>query len=335
MFVILQTRRSDALFGKPYQVPNTTDELTMNSSWNNSSKGAVSPTSTFSQNAHGISPFHRASYSVISAVAFIGNTLVILVFVWDKKLLKKSYNKLILSLAIADVFTAISLSIECIAFVLDEAINPIMGEIFCRFIWNRFLPYQLLIFSIYICLGLSAERWFAVVKPYRYRKILTRRNVIGYIFASWAWSFLIISTALFGTVYNPSSQMCEFRIPLKGSMARVLVGIFQVTMMMFFPCLSMIGLYIHMLHTISASSVASAASKAKLRGKMTRMVGVASFMLIICFAPFEIFLLLAYAGKTEMGSATHQALGLLIYVSSCVNPVIYGLSNKNYRQSYK
>ena len=268
----------------PYRVPNTTDERTMNSSWNNSSKGAVSPTSTFSQNVHGISPFYRAGYSVISAVAFIGNTLVILVFVWDKKLLKKSYNKLILSLAIADVFTAITLSID-IAFVLDEATNPIMGEIFCRFIWNRCLPYQLLIFSIYICLGLSAERWFAVVKPYRYREIFTKRNVIGYIFASWTWSFLIISTSLFETVYSPSSQTCKFKILHIGSMARVLVGVFQITMMMFFPCLSMIGLYIHMLHTVSASSVASAASKAKLRGKMTRMVGVVSFMLIICFAP--------------------------------------------------
>ena len=279
-------------------------------------------------------PIQQAAYYVISAVAFIGNTLVILVFVLDKKLLKKSYKNLILSLAIADVLTAISL-ITNVAFVLDNAIHPILGELFCRLIWNRFLPYQLVIFSLYICLVLSVERWFAVVKPQKYSDIFSMRRVIGYIFASWAWSLLISSTALFGTTYSPSRQMCEFQILLKGSVARVLLGIFQVTMMMFFPCLVMIGLYIHMFLTVRGSAVASAASKAKLRGTITRMVAVIYIMLIIFFAPFQIFLVLSFAGKTKLCSKAHHAVSTLTYVSICVNPVIYGLSNKNYRQGYK
>ena len=306
----------------------------MISSWNSSLRDPISPTSPLSQNARGISSIQQATYCGISTVAFLGNTLVVLVFVWDKKLLKKSYNILILALAIAGVLTTICLIIN-MAIVIDEATKTIVGEIICRLIWNRFLPYHLVIFSMYISLGLSAERWCAVVKPQKYSEIFRRSNVIGYILVSWALSILVISTALFGTVYNPSIQTCEFQIPNKGSMARVLVGIFQVSAKMFFPCLSIIGLYIHMVLTIRTSSAASAASKAKLRGQMTRMVGVASFMLIICFAPIEIFLLLAYAGKTELGNTTHKALEILIYVSSCVNPVIYGLSNKNYRQSYK
>ena len=299
----------------------------------------MSPTPPSIQNVDGISPLSQATYSIISAVAFIGNTLVILVFVWDKKLLKKSYNKFILSLAIADVLTAINL-ITNPAFVLGDEFpyptSPFLGEIFCRLIWSRVFLFQLVTFSAYMCLGLTAERWFAVVQPHKYSGILSRSKVIAYIITSCAWSFLLTSSGVIETVYSPSStQLCEFQFISRGSVARVLAGIFQITMKMFFPCLVMIGLYIHMVLTARGSAVASAASKAKLRGNMTRMVGVTCFILIICFAPNQIFLLLSYAGKTTLDSTTHHALALLTFISSCVNPVIYGLSNKTYRQSYK
>ena len=91
-------------------------------------------------------------------------TLVILFFIQDGKLLRKSYNILILSLAVADILTAIYL-ITNPAFVLGDALpypsNPILSDIFCRVIWSRMLLFQLLVFSAYICLGLVTEWWYA------------------------------------------------------------------------------------------------------------------------------------------------------------------------------
>ena len=98
----------------------------------------MSPSSTVSQTAAGSSPVSRAFYSIVSVAAFLGNTLVALVFIFDKKLLKKSYNKLIFSLAIIDVLTAVSL-IKNPAFVLGDSFpyptGPVLGELFCRLIW--------------------------------------------------------------------------------------------------------------------------------------------------------------------------------------------------------
>ena len=74
----------------------------------------------------------------------------------------------------------------------------------------------------------------------------------------------------------------------------------------------MLVLFIHMVHKTSLSTVASAESKAKMRGKMTRMVGIASLLLIICFAPSQTFYALAMAGITQLDSKIHTVLFWLL-----------------------
>ena len=63
---------------------------------------------------------------------------------WEKKLLKKSYNILILSLAITDALTSICL-VTNPAYIYGDLFSypksPALGEIFCRFIWSRFTAW--------------------------------------------------------------------------------------------------------------------------------------------------------------------------------------------------
>ena len=312
----------------------------MNSSWpNNSSEEAVSPSSTVSQTAPGSTPASQVIYSIVSIVAFLGNSLVVLVFIFDKKLLKKSYNTLIFTLAIADVLTAVSL-ISNPVFVLGDSFpyptGPVLGELFCRLIWSRAILFQLAVFCVYICLALTAERWFAVVKPHKYSDTFSRRKVICYICSSWLCALLSAGSGMIETVYRASpNKICEFQFIAGGSVLRVVIGVFQSVVKMVFPCVTMMGLYIHMIYTVKASATTSAASKGKLCSRMTRMVGVVCCTLIICYAPNQILWVFALAGKVELDSKVHHATALLTFVASCVNPLIYGLSNSNYRERYK
>ena len=109
----------------------------------------------------GITTFTRAMYSVLATFAFIGNMLVILVIAPSKRLLKKSYNMLVLSLAVADILTAVNL-ITSPAFVHGDfypyPTSHALGEVFCRVVWSRVFLFQLLVFSAYICLALVTER---------------------------------------------------------------------------------------------------------------------------------------------------------------------------------
>ncbi|XP_022783056.1 melatonin receptor type 1A-like [Stylophora pistillata] len=299
-----------------------------------------SSTASSSQPFPGITNFTRITYSILSIVAMIGNTLVIFVFVENKELLRKSYNILILSLAISDVMTALLL-ISNPAFVLGNAFpyptNHVIGDIFCRFIWSRVILFQLVVFSAYICMALATERWYAVVRPLRYNQAFSKKRTLVYIFLVWLWSLLLLSTTPFEIAYvpsNPPNRRCKWKFLWSQNTARVVVGIIQILFKMVLPSMSMSCLFIHMVYKASRSKVASAESKAKLRGKITRMVGAACFMLIICFAPSQTNYALAIIGKVRMDTKLHHILSLLVFVSSCVNPFIYGISNKNYRRGY-
>ena len=148
------------------------------------------------------------------------------------------------------------------------------------------------------------------MKPHKYSSIFRRKNVAGCILASWVWSCLLMSLAILDMEYNPNSVFrCRVNIIGKGSSARLFVGVFQVMMMVFFPCLVMIGLYIHMIVSVNSSVVASAESKAKLRGKMTRMVA------IVCFSLPVLFLVKTFGGyesKPLENLTLHGSLSLML-----------------------
>ena len=288
----------------------------------------------------GITTFTQTTYSILSVVATIGNILVILVFFGNKDLLKKSYNILILSLAISDVLTALLLSTNP-AFVLGDAFpyptNHIIGDIFCRVLWSRTILFQLVVFSAYICMALATERWYAVVRPYKYKEVFNKKRTLVYISLVWLWSFLLCGTSLFEVAYVPTEPLnrrCKWKLFWGKQQVRSTVAIIQVLFKMVLPCLTMLCLFLHMVYKAGRSTVATAESKAKLRGKMTRMVGAACFMLIVCYAPNQINYALAMAGKARLDSELHHGLSILVFVNSCVNPFIYGLSNKNYRNGY-
>lgn len=303
---------------------------------NNSNSSAVVP----NQPPPGITTFTRTTYSILATVAILGNTLVILVFVWDKKLLKKSYNMLILSLAISDVLTAFLL-ITNPAFVLGDAFpyptNHVLGDIFCRVIWSRAFLFQLVVFSAYICMALATERWYAIIKPYKYNETFNQKRTLVYIFLVWVWSVILCGTSLFEVAYVSSNQpnlRCKWQLYWGKQPVRGIIGIIQVSLKIGLPSLTMLFLFIHMVYKASTSTIASVESRAKIRGKMTRMVGAACFMLIVCFAPNQINYAMAMAGKTRLDTKLHHVLSLLVFVNSCLNPLIYGLSNKNYRRGY-
>ena len=312
----------------------------MNYSLNSSSNEATTLNPHGSNMDSGIDPVIRVCHVIICVTAILGNTLTIVMFSLERKLLKKSYNILILTLAIADVLTAIMV-ITSPAYVLGEAFpyptkNHILAEIVCRFIWSRGLIFHLVFFSVYITLVLTAERWCAVVKPHRYTNVFSRRRVLGYILFSWAWSFLLISKHIIDTVYTPSSEkICQFKTTAQGSFVHVFLYGVQISLRVIFPCLAIIGLYVHMNVKINKSPVASAESKAKLRGKITRTVAVASSILIILYVPNQIVFFLAAAGKAELDTPLHHFSSLLTFITTCINPFIYGLSNKNYHQRYR
>ena len=97
------------------------------------------------------------------------------------------------------MLTAITL-ITNPAFVLGNAFpyptNPVLGETFCRVIWSRAFVFQLVVFSVYLSWALTAERWFAIVKPHKYGTFFTKKRILIYVVSSWVWSFALTSSGV-------------------------------------------------------------------------------------------------------------------------------------------
>lgn len=289
----------------------------MNFSLNKISTTETSSTSSQAIAASGTTNTTQVMYSVLCILAIPGNMVTILVFFRERRLLEKSYNILILTLAIADVMTAILL-ITNPSFVVGDAFpyptNPVLGEIFCRVIWSRVFLFQLVFFSIYITLVLTVERWVAIVKPVKYNILFKGNRLILCIFVCWIWSLFLTGAGLADTVYKPnlsSRNICEFEIILQGTSFRMALSTFQFFMKMAFPCLSIIGLYVHMI------------------------VSAMSCIFIICITPNQVVLVLAHAGKAILDTKLHHFTAFFNFIITCANPFIYGLSNETYRRRYK
>ena len=146
--------------------------------------------------------------------------------------------------------------------------NEVVGTILCPVFWSRVFLFQLLFFTVYITLLLTIERWVAVVKPSKYGIAFKGKRLTGYLIFCWIWSFFLTGEGILDSVYEPNSSshdICTVKFIFSGSILRASQTVLNIIMKTFFPCLSMIGLYVHMIVTTNNFPVASAASKAKLR----------------------------------------------------------------------
>ena len=278
-------------------------------------------------------------YICISVMALFGNTLTIIMFALERQSLKKSYNTLILVLAITDVLIAVNVSLNLsYGFVLDATSypkSPILQDVFCRFIYSRVIVFHLVFFSIYVTLVLTAERWWAVVRPHTYKSTFSRKRVLAYIILSWIWVLLLMVKSIMDNSRDPSAKrVCQVNTSLPAEL-NFAVYVFHSAFKVSIPCITMICMYAHMTLKTMKSPAATAESKAKLKGKMTQMVATTTIILIVLFFPNQIVFTMIKLGKGQFNSPLHQFTNFLTYVTTCINPVIYGLSNKKYRRRYR
>lgn len=143
-------------------------------------------------------------YWLTATIALLGNLLVCLFFCRNHYFLRKPYNVFILSLAVTDFVTAINLFVATSYLVASDSLlrpsNHVAAEIFCRIVYSRFLLFTFGTASIYVCLSLTLERWFAVAHPSKYIYAVNVKRALIALTCSW----LIGILACFD---NPSLQV--------------------------------------------------------------------------------------------------------------------------------
>lgn len=152
----------------------------------------------------------RFLFSTISLVAFLGNSLVIWVFVKKRKTyLERPFDIFILNLAVSDILAAVFLVFSRFLYVAPLPRGQLEAYLFCTFLWGGFILFALGYISIYTCLVLTIERWMAIVKPQHYRRFRKKQALVIVIFI-WIWGFFLDTPVFLSVKENLESQKCRF-----------------------------------------------------------------------------------------------------------------------------
>ncbi|XP_028410130.1 somatostatin receptor type 4-like [Dendronephthya gigantea] len=267
-------------------------------------------------------------FSLIATFALLGNSLVLFVLLTKKSYLKQPYNIFIFSLALTDILSGIFLVISRYLYLPPTPEGEIHREVFCRTIWSAWVLFTLGYISIYTCTALTFERWLAVTKPQTYRAVRPGQAIKAVVFV-WLWGIIINITTLFRAKFIPEKQSCSWT---SLSVANEVFPWIDFTLQSIVPFVSMVLLYLHILHTMKRLPVMSAEHNPIK--KVTKVALAASTTIIIGWIPSRVSFMLSKYGIVDPNSLLHYCLIMLSIANSCWNPALYGIYSSQFRTEY-
>lgn len=285
----------------------------------------------------------NVAYAVISSLALSANSLVCILFAKNRVLLKKSYNVFLLLLAITDLLNAILLLVTSTITLNGwkhwKGEHDLQTKVSCCPIWLTWIAFTFSNASVYICLVLTYKRWCAVVKPLAYQTNLNKRRLIGGSVAIWLLALLSSTPRLFEVFFNDSKSdnldICSIGKTISVTLRKIL-AVIQLILNVAVPSGMMTGIYFHMLFKTRIQKNQVLPNGRAIRGRQgrMRMVKIALLSMMSFWIPYQVLHLLSLFEITDMTFPSYHWTSALVFVSSCVNPFIYGVTNHSYRRGY-
>ena len=121
-------------------------------------------------------------------------------------------------------------------------------EFYCRIVWSHFIPFSLGITSVYTCLVLAIERWFAVTRPMFYKERFGVRTMQILILCSWI-AGIVFESPVIARVEgyqrpNETNANCKWIVETNKQKSWAL-AIFLFAGQTFIPCCLIVVSYVH------------------------------------------------------------------------------------------
>ena len=302
--------------------------MDLNVSWNTTSK-------------HTSYSSVRFSFALIFIVAsLLGNALVIYA-IYRFHRLRSPSNLIILNLSVADVlFTLISTPIDA------WSQNKESVDVVACFITG--VPsYLFCLVSIYTLVFVSIERFMATNLPVRHRLVFSTKLIQIGVSIIWILSGFLCGLPFSISRYVYVKEYFHCMVDWSANLACtiiffILVYCFPVLTLTFCNAFVLRAARIGQRSRATASlsnSGNSQSSVPKLRFTRERrasfciIVIVATF--VICWTPYAIGALLVSLGNSNLPKKFMSAAVLLTIGNASLNPVIYGVMNRNYREAFR
>jgi allatostatin receptor len=282
-------------------------------------------------------------FSLIVAVGFLGNLLVIVVIIMNQQM-RSTTNLLILNLAFADLcFIVFCVPFTAAAYALPQW--P-FGEVWCKIV--QFLMYVCAYASVYTLVVMSLDRYLAVVHPISSMSVRNQTNTLRILVILWViivaghipllFDYQVVAYDYFGE----DRSTCISKYSAVNNM--LMLKIFYASFFMFgylLPLSLICVLYGFMLKRLLYGVVPGGSQRAEsIRSKkrVTRMVVIVVAIFALCWLPIQVVFMVqnfGYYSDDISYIALQMVANCLAYMNSCVNPILYAFLSDNFRRSFR
>ncbi|XP_072039571.1 galanin receptor 2a-like [Amphiura filiformis] len=279
---------------------------------------------------------------ILAIVGITGNSTVIHIYLHTHTLTTCATNRFIAALAVADIITSI-----CIIPIPTLSYVPanIGGHFYCKVVHSSFLFWISVVASIFSLTVLALERFVAIAQPVRYKILFSERMTRFIIIMIWMFAFTL-------NIFIP------FTFHLDEVTGACFVDFVSVTFQMFIGVLAFILEYLVPLILMLVANIRSiqllkmqalvfntecnqkSADMHLLRARqqIIYMLLAVIITFIVCWSPSQFAFLTFTLGLVPheyIHGNLNRIVVVLAFANSCLNPVLYALTNKNFRRAIK
>ena len=238
------------------------------------------------------------------------------------------------------IFAGVILAITP-AFVIGDENFPVPGnlggDVFCHILSSQYFVFTFGKISVAIVMLLAIDRWYAITRPVRYKATFKRRKVITYITSvsmvccALNWQALIEKKL----VMKDGTPSCVWITLIENKFLSQIFAVVYVAFTFFIPLsISMITFFhLHRVMRKSRDRLASSNNTKSFKSAL-RMCAITGLFLALCWIPNQFVYVLSKFNITQLDTPLHHATVVLAMFNSCVNPWIYGATNRNYRKKF-
>lgn len=228
---------------------------------------------------------------VLALTGIIGNLLVILVFVKNKRM-RSTTNELLVGLSVADLLT--STLLIPVPTIVNGLPQDWRGEFYCKVVYSYELMWISITVSVFTLTMVSVERYLAISFPLRYRLVFSKSRPKIVLASVWAVA-IGFNLYSFFIWFNVDGQ-CALIWP--NAQFQVFIGISLFTLKFLLPVLIMFvtsGLTIiklrqHASELLSRNESPNGPAMVLLQAqrKVVEMLFIVVVTFIVCWAPDQV-----------------------------------------------
>ncbi|XP_011177813.2 tachykinin-like peptides receptor 86C isoform X2 [Zeugodacus cucurbitae] len=284
-------------------------------------------------------------YAIIFVAGVLGN-LITCIVISRNKFMHTATNFYLFNLAVSDLMLLLSGAPQDVYSYWYPNAFP-FGDVIC--ILGSVLAETASNATVLTITAFTVERYIAICHPFRQHTMSKLSRAIKFIFAIWVTALLLAlpQAMQFSVVSEQGGTSCTI-----GN--HFVEHVFAVSGFIFFggPMTAICVLYVLIGIKLKRSRLLQAMPRRSLdvhrgisaQSRVIRMLVAVAVAFFLCWAPFHAQRLMAVYGSSaniesqlfkDVFEAVDLISGVLYYLSTCINPLLYNIMSHKFRDAFK